>query len=324
MVRKLIVFKGEMQMEKFLSTYGNPMSALDTAEKLQGMKELIHEFCTAFGVKVTHNTKTTEPLVRRSVDVVDNNGFPLGQLQISKNSGGDRLYIYECEGLIKKQKSSANSGQSARDSTKINGLIKSLKNNNEYPKAEGRYSQFEAVIRYGFGSMSRDRSTNSISLDKDAFLGIAHEILGTPNHGYQIDRNFLQRSIDLFNREEAKQSKGITLKERFARGMTVIKMPHAPYRGASEDFYLIGKATYDSVKDDVLTIGDFIRHDFISDTPYAGLAVMCKTYMAKSNHGSTDDNAFGIMRGDNYISDLDITNCYGGNMHLLLVPDNAE
>jgi hypothetical protein len=46
--------------------------------------------------------------------------------------------------------------------------------------------------------------------------------------------------------------------------------------------------------------------------------------MAKSKHGNTDDNAFGISRGDAYISDLDITNCYGGNTHLLLIPDNAE
>jgi hypothetical protein len=255
---------------------------------------------------------------------VDNNGFPLGQLQISKNSGGDRLYIYECEGLIKKQKSSANSGQSARDSTKISGLIKSLKNNNEYPKAEGCYGHFKSVIRYGFGSMARDRLSSSISLDKDVFLGIAYEVLGIPNHGYQIDKDFLQRNIDNFKKEEAKQSKDITLKERFAKGITVIKMPHANHLRGAEDFYLIGKATYDPIKDDVLTIGDFIRYDSISDTPYAGLAVMCKTYMAKSSHGSTNDNAFGIMRGDSYIRDLDITNCYGGNTHLLLVPDNAE
>jgi hypothetical protein len=324
MVRKLIVFKGEMQMEKFLSTYGNPTSALDTIEKLQGMKELIHEFCTAFDVKVTHNKTTEYGFVKRSVDVVDNKGFPLGQLQVGSNSSGDRYYAYECEGIIKKQKSSANSGQSARDSTKISGLIKSLKNNGEYPKAEGCYKQLETVIGYGFGQMDRVRVSSSVNVDKDKFMAIAYEILGIENQGYHVDRDWMREVVNNFKKEEAKKNEGMSLMERFAKSMTIIRLPSSSHRGVQESFYLIGKATYDTSTEKVTTIGDFIRYDSISDTPYAGLAVMCKTYMAKSKHGNTDDNAFGISRGDAYISDLDITHCYGGNTHLLLIPDNAE
>ena len=311
-------------MEKFLSTYGHPTSALDTLEKIQGLKELAHEFCTAFGVKITHNKATTEGHKKRSVDVVDNNGFPLGQLQIGSNSSGDRYYAYECEGLIKKQKSSANSGQSARDSTKISGLIKALKINSEYPKAEACMGQFKSTISYGFGAMDNDRLSRSLSIDKDKFIGIAYEILGIENHGYHIDKSWIQEMVDSYNKEENKKKQGKMLLERFGKGMTVIRLPSVTRGDANEDFYLIGRATYNTSTEKVDTIGDFIRYDSISDTPYAGLAVMCKTYMVKSKHGSTDDNAFGIGRSDAYISDLDITNCYGGSTHLLLIPDNAE
>ena len=312
-------------MEKFLSTYGYPASALDTVEKLNGMKELVHEFCTAFGVKITHNKATEEGFKRRGVDVVDNNGFPLGQLQISSNGAGDKLYIYECEGIIRKQKSSANSGQSARDSTKISGLIKSLKTHAEYPMAEGCYKQFKTVINFGFGQMDRVRVSSSINVDKDKFMAIAHEILGIEYEGYYVDRDWIRSVVNNFKKEESKKNEGKKLLERFAKGMTVIRLPHNHYRGGSqESFYLIGKATYDTANDKVATIGDFIRYDSISDTPYAGLAVMCKTYMSKTPHGCSSGNDFGIDRGDAYIADLDITNCYAGNTHMILIPDHAE
>jgi len=309
-------------MEKFLSSYGYADSAMDAIEKYDGLKELVHEFCTAFDVKVTHNSND-DTIVRRFVNVVDNNGYPLGSLKVDKNQNGKRIYIYDCETIINKSKSSANSYQGARDSTKISGLIKTLKTNGEYPRASGTYKHLLQVINYGFGAMGRDRADRNLSVPVETFMGMAHQILGIPSEFFNVDRDLLQRHIDQYrkNKTEAKESED--LMDRFAKGMSVIRLSSGGHRGNPDGFYAIGKATYDRATSKATITEPFIRYDSISDSPFAGLAIMCKTYMSKGNNYS-DDNDFGVRRGDSYISDLDVVNCFGNGFHLLLVPDNAE
>jgi len=309
-------------MEKFLSSYGFANSAMNVIEKYDGMKELVHEFCTAFDVKVTHNSNDEE-LSKRYVNVVDNNGYPLGLLRVDKNRDGNKVYIYDCETIVNKSKSSANSCQTARDSTKINGLIKALKTNGEYPRASSTYKHLDQVIKYGFGAMDRERAGKNLSVPVETFMGVASQILGLPSEAFAIDRDFLQRHIDLYYKDQELNKNSRNLVERFSKGVSVIRLASGGYRNNSDGFYAIGKATYDTILSKVTITEPFIRYDSISDSPFAGLAVMCKTYMSKSNL-YTNDNDFGIGRGDSYISDLDVVNCYGNGFHLLLVPDNAE
>jgi len=315
-------------MEKFLSSYGFANSAMNVIEKQGGLKELVHEFCTAFNVKVTHNASNSMEdregmLLRKYVNVVDNNGFPLGSLRVDKNYNGDKVYVYECDTIVNKAKASANSSQNARDSTKINGLIKSLKTNNEYPRAESTYKHFIQTMGYGFGTLDRDRMQSNINISMETFMGMAHQILGLPSEKFTVDRQELQTYIDNYEKTEAKRQEGLSVSKRFAKGVTVVRLPSGGYRGNNDGFYMIGKGAYDSVLNKPLITEPFVRYDSISDSPLAGLAVMCKTYTSKGNH-YTLDNDFGISRNDTYIADLDIVTCFGNSIHLLLIPDNAE
>jgi len=315
-------------MEKFLSSYGFTDSAMNVIEKQGGLKELVHEFCTAFNVKVTHNASNSMEdregmLLRKYVNVVDNNGFPLGSLRVDKNYNGDKVYVYECDTIVNKAKASANSSQNARDSTKINGLIKSLKTNNEYPRAESTYKHFIQTMGYGFNTLDRDRMQSNINISIETFMGMAHQILGLPSEKFTVDRQELQTHIDKYKKAEAERQEGLSVSKRFAKGVTVVRLPSGGYRGNNDGFYMIGKGAYDSVLNKPSITEPFVRYDSISDSPLAGLAVMCKTYTSKGNH-YTLDNDFGISRNDTYIADLDIVTCFGNSIHLLLIPDNAE
>lgn len=309
-------------MEKFLSSYGYPDNAVATMDKHEGLKELVHEFCTAFDVKVTHNNDS-DSVNRRFVNVVDNNGYPLGSLKVDKNRDGNKIYIYDCETIVNKSKSSANSYQGARDSTKISGLIKSLKTNGEYPRATGTYKHLMQVINYGFGAMGKERMSRNISIPAETFMGMACQILNRPSEFFTMDKDLIQRHIDQYYKEKAESKESDDLIQRFSKGIFVIRLASGGFRLNMDGFYAIGKATYDPINNKATITEPFVRYDSILDSPFSGLALMSKTYMSnKSNYSS--DNEFGIGRGDSYIADLDVVNCYGNSLHLLLVPDNAD
>jgi hypothetical protein len=120
---------------------------------------------------------------------------------------------------------------------------------------------------------------------------------------------------------DEKSKMGMEEFDRFAKGVTTIRLPNMDWN-QKESFYLIGKASMDSNEN--LITSDYKRYDSMADTPYAGLATMCKTYFSRIDNSSSNDNEFGLARMDRYFKDLDIISCYSGINHFILIPDNAE
>ena len=301
-------------IETILSTYGDRESAKTVLETHSTYRDLAFEFCNAFGVKVTGAKSNSTKL-----SVVDHEGIPLGYLQVDK-AMGKPVYIYNCHAVINKTRSSRNSDSSSRDSNKINTLIRTLKKNDEIPTAEIVTKQFLGTIKYGFNELRHESPSTRVQITRDTMYGICQQLIGLPVT-YAIDMSHIQ---DLYNNmieDERRSEEGMKELKRFAKGVTTIRLPQKDWHN-SEDFYLIGKAWLDSNED--LVTSNYKRYDSMSDTPYAGLATMCKTYFSRDNNLSSNDNEFGLARRDRYFKDLDIISCYSGTDHFILIPDNAE
>ena len=295
-----------------VSTYGDHNLARTVLENPQWveLKKLAHEFCTAFNVKVTGLDNSP-----RKLGVVDNNGIPLGELYTTTNCS-DVIYIYESQEIVKKERSSKNTASNARDSKKIGNLIKALKKHNEEPVASKLIPHWSRAIRFGFKELSSDNLNQNITVPRDKMQFICEKLLGETMTGV-VDENMLRDLLRMFrNEEKSKESKETNL-NRFAKGVTAIKIPlHV------DKYYIVCKANFSTSNNEVISITDVIRYESISDSPYAGLALMCRS--RKPDNRSTHDNEFGISRCDQYWEDLDIVTCYNGDCMFLLVPDYAE
>ena len=295
-----------------VSTYGDHNLARTVLENPQWveLKKLSHEFCTAFNVKVTGIDNSPKKL-----GVVDNNGIPLGELYTTTDCS-DTIYIFESQEIIKKERSSKNTSHDARDSKKIGNLIKAIKKNNEEPVVSKLFPHWNRTIEFGFSELKAENINKSIAVPRDKMQFICEKLLGETITGV-IDENMLRDLLNMFrNEEKNKESKELNI-NRFAKGVTALKIP---LKG--DKYYIACKVNYDVANGKVTSITDIIRYESINDSPYAGLALMCRS--RKPDRHSTADNEFGINRCDQYWDDLDIVTCYNGQCMFMLIPDYAE
>jgi hypothetical protein len=298
-----------MQMS-IVSTYGNLDLANVILSSNEKLNNLAHEFCTTFNVKVTNHGKSENKL-----DVVNNNGIPLGALY-TESDGSDTIYIFESDRIIKKSRSSKYTSNSARDSKKISTLIKSIKKNNEEPIVSKLFPEWGRTIRYGFHTLKPDNATRRVEMPRDQFQFICEHVLGENVSGI-IDYNLLKESLTKMRNEEKECDEKLKEYHRFTKGVTAIKMPLG-----SDKHYVVLKARYDLIKSETEILSEPVRYESMSDTEFAGLALMCRS--RKNDNHFTATNEFGIDRRDYYWEDLDIATCYNGDLSFVIIPDNIE
>ena len=296
-----------------ISTYGNPDQAriiLESPHRGE-LNKLAHEFCASFNLKVTNHG-----LSESRVSVVDNNGIPLGALYTTSD-GSDTIYIYEAEGIIKKERSSKNSGNDARDSKKISTLIRSLKKNNEEPTASKLFPLWNRALNFGFTELKSSGASRNLTIPRDQVQFMCEKLLGENVSG-MIDQALLLDTLAKMRKEDKEIENQQVNLDRYAKGVTAIKIPIS----GTEKHYIICKAKYDTTTNSVVDVTDAVRHESMSDTPFAGLALMCRS--RKQDSRFTTSNEFGIERCDRYWEDLDIVTAYNGHCFFLLIPDHAE
>ena len=146
-----------------ISTYGNQdlvRTILENPNRAE-LKKLAHEFCASFNLKVTNNG-----LSESRVSVVDNNGIPLGALYTTSD-GSDTIYIYEAEGIVKKERSSKYTDNNSRDSKKISTLIRSIKKNNEEPTASKLFPLWNRALNFGFTELKSSRASVNLAIPRE-------------------------------------------------------------------------------------------------------------------------------------------------------------
>ena len=307
-------------IEKIASPFGNIELLSNLLESNSNLKNLVMEFCHTFDVKaITHgNTKR--------VNILSNRGIPLGELYLS-NKSNDPVYIYSCEGIIFKEKASANSDSNSRDSSKITSLIKTINKNGEHPVETKIFDSYKWAIRDALCTVG-ERRKPTINVASDLALAMLEKLLNVP-----ITQNLDTDQMKLLHTRYIKELNSTELavqnQQRFAKGCIVVKMPYR-YANANQknDGVLVGEMICTNVSDpsnkDINITKPFERFDSLTDSPIAGVATMIRTYFEGHKDMYDESNALGIGSNDRYFRDIDVAVASRNSTYVALIPLHAE
>ena len=313
-------------IEKIASSFGNIELLSNLLESNSNLKNLVMEFCHTFDVKaITHgNTKR--------VNILSNRGIPLGELYLSNMvsplcKDNDPVYIYSCEGIISKEKASANSDSNSRDSSKITSLIKTIKKNGEHPVETKIFDSYKSAIRDALSTVG-ERRKPTINVGSDLALAMLEKLLNVP-----ITQNLDTDQMKLLHTRYLKELNSTELaiqnQQRFAKGCVVVKMPNR-FANANQknDGVLVGEIICTNVSDpsdkDINITKPFERFDSLADSPIAGIATMIRTYFEGHKDKYDETNALGIGSNDRYFRDIDVAVASRSSTYVALIPLHAE
>jgi hypothetical protein len=311
-------------IEKIASSFGNIELLSNRLESNSDLKNLVMEFCHTFDVKATVYESSKR---FHGVSVLSNSGIPLGELYISYH-GNDPVYIYTCEGIIYKDKASAKSDSTSRDSGKITSLIKTIKKNGEHPVETKIFDSYKNAIRDALNTVG-NKQTPTIDVASDLALAMLESLLNVPLTR-SLDLHEMQKMHKKYLKELNNNELAIKNKERFAKGCIVVKMPYR-YTNINQmnDGVLVGEMTCantDSIKNENIVITKpFERFDSLADSPIAGLTTMIRTYFEGHKDKYDADNVLGISStSDRYFRDIDIAVASRNSTYVALIPLHAE
>jgi hypothetical protein len=307
-------------IEKVASQFANMEYLSEVLESNNDLKVLTMEFCHTFDVKAIAYDNSS-----KKINVLSKRGIPLGELLI-KHKDGDPIYVYRCDGIITKEKASANSDSNSRDSNKITSLIKTIKKNSESPDESKIFDSYKGAIRDAFNNVNEKRKPQ-ISCSSDEALGMIEYILKVPTTTpFNIDD--VQNTYHKYLKGLGELDNGKKTLERYSKGCIVVKMP---YRYSSinqaNDGLLIGEATFDtyrSMPNDITFTKPLERYNSISDSPIAGVASMIRTYFQSNKNYYDEENALGIMVRDRFYPDIDVSMASRNSALVTLIPLHAE
>jgi len=307
-------------IEKVASQFANIEFLSEVLESNNDLKNLTMEFCHTFDVKAI-----AHPNTYKKVNILSKRGIPLGELFI-KRRDSNPIYVYRCDEVISKEKASANSDSSSRDSNKITSLIKTIKKNNEYPDEATVFNSYKGAIRDAFTNVNEKRKPH-ITCSSDETLGMIEYILQVPTTT-PFNVGDVRATYDKYLKALNELAEGNKTIERYAKGCTVLKMPYR-YAGTSQehDGILIGEATFDmnkSMPNDITFTKPFERYNSISDSPIAGIATMIRTYFEAHKNWYDPENPLGMQIRDRFYSEIDISTASRNGTLVALIPLHAE
>jgi hypothetical protein len=308
-------------IERIASKFGDNILLSVRLENNESLKNFAFEFCHTFDVKVTSYPNTQEKLV----NVLSNRGIPLGDLSVIFDDG-EPIYVYQCEGLIRKDKSSARSNEYSRDSGKIRNLIKSLKVNGEIPTEDKMVSTYRDAIQSALKSVG-DRSTPYISVESSQVVALIEKAMGYATteqlDSHEMGRLYAKYLKQLANNDEASKDM-----QRYAKGCTVVKLPyHYVRQSQKNNGILIGDVMWDGVEKfgskDIKVTKPFERFDSIADSPISAVGTMIRTYFEGNKKHYNSESPLGVDTLDKYYKDIDISTSSSGQNFIVLIPHHA-
>jgi len=292
------------------------------------LKMFAYEFCTAFNVKI-NNIKHAATL-----KVVTPNGLDAGMLSTTPNprDRSETIYLYENEYLVKKSKSSSNSGRSERDSNKIATLIRTLKKNKEFPTEEAitnAYAQ-EAITAIQPTKDAARYGEPKIDLPKDLSKMLVESHLGVDTNTIKHYASDLRDIYSNYLVNMKKFNESADDHKRFCGGFKLIGIHYENYyNDSSAPQYIVGegKVSVNDSREKVEFQGGLKSYASLKDVPEVAVdAMMISTYMQgkPNDRAYSDRNELFLSRFDKFLPDLDISVGYRGSIIWVAIPKTPK
>ena len=289
-------------------------------------KQFVLEFCHAFGVKIgiPRSTSPSEPAVFLGFKVFTPEGLPGGEIAIGHHDG-DLYYKYSAP-HIQKDKASARSDKSSRDSNKIAGLIAAIKRNGEEPSLKNFLNSvpITAGVRYALSSIK-----HGVGTDMRISFGAASEFvksfMGEPNV-LESYRSEIESVFAEYKKKMEANTEKIINFNRYLEGGFKVVFVHllSSYRN-TPPVYVIADGTATDDESDKISLSNMRGvPDFSHDSNLEAVAMMVRTYMDGKHNGANHDNLFHVPHGDTYFDEVDIATGYQNQPWLaVLIPNKA-
>jgi hypothetical protein len=137
-------------------------------------------------------------------------------------------------------------------------------------------------------------------------------------------RSQLQKVYDEYKKAVEAVKNMRDTQKRFAQGATFVGVMHSDHDDKVS--YIVGKATYDLDKEQVVIHDTVKRYSTLVDTSLASTAVMLRTYLKNQPmSGRLGDNELGVTNTDHYYGDIDLAVGYSNYKEVFaLIPDIHE
>mgnify|MGYP006268387759 CR=1 FL=1 len=319
-------------MQKFISPICvNPTETLEKVfnvssadEKTRHCARLVAEICSEFDLQVYHIRGASRGIASHAVYLTTKDNYlPAGYVWTEGTRSDDMTYFYN-NPIIHKEKSSAKSDRSTRDSSKIKTLIANLRKNTEIPLEGLLIKNYEGGIGCAFRAIANTHSGARFDINNSMALAATKVALGIDTQMPNDVRLQLQSTYDKFL-EDTKLVKDMReTQKRFAQSSTFIGVIQNDHE--TNTSYLVGKVSYDIDKNEVTFHEGVKRYSTLVDTPLAPTAVMLRTYLKDQPHrGRNSENELGVTNTDHYYDDIDIAVGYSNYKEIFtLIPDIHE
>ena len=319
-------------MEKIISHMADKeltMRCLDmSTQEGVSRKQFALEFCHAFGVKVgiPPSDSPSEPSVFRALKVFTPEGLPVGDIALGQQNG-DLYYKYSAS-HIRKEKASARSDKSSRDSNKIAGLLAAIKRNNEEPTANrvATHPHLRDAVRFALSSIKSGPSVD-MRLGSHIVSEFIKSFMNVPNVLESYRTEIVQTFDEYKQRMGAKDERLANFNRYLEGGFKVVFVhnPSSSHHLVAKALHVIADGTATDDESDKISLSNLRGvNDFSDDPNLDAVAMMARTYMDGKNLSSRGDNLFHIFHGDTYHEDIDIATGYANHDWLaVLIPKKA-
>jgi hypothetical protein len=303
-----------------ISQFANAQITQQRMDDNAKLKNFALQICHEFNLRVTDENKK-EAL---SLSLVTDRGLPVGHVSVIKDyRTKEDYYEISMHEIICKEKSSARSDRSSRDSDKISTLIKSIKKNKEVPTIDKLTKNYLQCLFYAISRVGEARRPD-ISIHQDVALSAIKYALGIDTMGVQLHTAKLQEVYDQYMKEVSELSTAKSNQDRYLKGCTAIGIVGGRWSDDTANYYLVGDVAGDEEKN-IKFQGDLTRYSTLADTEHASTAAMIRTYMQGSQHRNQCNIELAVPWGDRYYDEIDIATGYTGNTGLwVLIPKHAE
>jgi hypothetical protein len=305
---------------EIISEYSDVSKAQELLSRNKNLNKFAQEFCHEFNTRVS--TKKTDG---GTVTLEMPNGIKIGDLTVNTRNG-DPVYIVEMPKIIKKERSSKYSGNTARDSEKISNLIRAIKKNDEQPTDEKVWGMFDQPVYYAMSNIN-NTSVPSFGLSGSAALDAIKSVLGIDTVSVHQHIPELQKIYQNYMKTMETFKDGKTTFERYKLGCTMIYIASERHTDTTPDAYYVADFILKEITGKHRPICEFQtplkRYTSLKESEYAPTAAMIYSYMEGKPSLFDKHNDLGIEYVDRFFEDMDFAVGYSDNKLVVLLPKHA-
>jgi hypothetical protein len=312
----------EKVIMEIISEYGDASKARDLLARNKNLNKFAQEFCHEFNTRVSTNKSDLDS---RTINLEMPNGIKIGDLTVN-SSNGNPVYIVDLPKIIRKERSSKFSSNTARDSEKIPNLIRAIKKNSEQPTDTKVLEMFNDSIYYALSNINNAREpdvglSGSVALDAiKSILGV--DIISVHQHIPELQKVY-QNYVKTM--KTVKDSK--TTLERFKRGCTMIHISIDRHTSNPPEAYYVADFVPTDVSGKHRLVYEFQtplkRYTSLKESEYAPTATMIYSYLEGIPRFFDKGNELGVKFIDHFFEDMDFAVGYSDNKLVVLLPKHA-